>query len=130
MDQPRAIALQEIEELLDSAKRLRADLREKEVAYRRMSRQLANGTPIGTAMDNLGTNVARQQLTDTLDAFEHSRHRTRLAITAAALEEGMTIGEIGRAWGFSRQLAARYAKEARAMAASRRPTRGKRQAAG
>ena len=44
--------------------------------------------------------------------FERHRHSTRITLTAAALEEGMTIGQIARAWGFSRQLAARYAREA------------------
>ena len=99
--------------LLEAAKTLRRDLRAKEASYRRMARRVEQGVDIGTAMGSLGANVQRQELTDTLDEFEHCRHRTRLAITAAALEEGMTIGDVGRAWGFSRQLAARYAKEAR-----------------
>ncbi len=57
---------------------------------------------------------ARLALREAFDQFEHQRHRTRLALVRAGLEEGMTIGELGRAWGFSRQLAARYAKECRA----------------
>lgn len=113
MERPRDIAIGEIDELLASAQRLRADLRAKETAYRRMSRQLRRGTDIGRAMTDTGAHTARQELTDTLDDFERCRHRTRLAITRAALDEGMTIGAVGRAWGFSRQLAARYAREAR-----------------
>lgn len=37
-----------------------------------------------------------------------------MAIFAVALEDGMTIPELARNYGFSRQLASRYAKEARA----------------
>ena len=36
-----------------------------------------------------------------------------VAVFAVALEDGMSIGELGRIYGFSRQRAARYAKEAR-----------------
>jgi hypothetical protein len=113
VDDARKAVLEEIEVLLEAAKTLRRDLRAKEASYRRMARRVEQGVDIGTAMGSLGAHVQRQELTDTLDEFEHRRHRTRLAITAAALEEGMTIGDVGRAWGFSRQLAARYAKEAR-----------------
>jgi hypothetical protein len=113
MDGSRDDALREIDDLLKSAKRLRGDLRAKEASYRRMASQLEKGTGIGTAMAALGAPTARQELTDRLDEFERCRHRARLAITAAGLSEGLSIGDIGRAWGFSRQLAARYAKEAR-----------------
>jgi hypothetical protein len=53
---------------------------------------------------------------DALNRVERCRHEARRAVFAAALKEGRTIGELGRAWGFSRQLAARYAKEARGEA--------------
>jgi hypothetical protein len=109
----RNAASQEIEELLESAKRLRADLRVKETAYRRTSRLLERGAPLEEVMEASGARSARQELTDAMADFERHRHSTRLSLTAAALAEGMSIGEIGRAWGFSRQLAARYAREAR-----------------
>jgi DNA-binding transcriptional regulator LsrR (DeoR family) len=38
-----------------------------------------------------------------------------VATFAVALEDGMTIAELARNYGFSRQLASRYAKEARAL---------------
>jgi hypothetical protein len=53
------------------------------------------------------------EMTRALDEFEQLRHRSRLSLITAGLDEGMTIGQFGRAWGFSRQLAARYVKEAR-----------------
>jgi hypothetical protein len=48
-----------------------------------------------------------------MNEVESARHKVRRMAFARGLEEGMSIGELGRIWGFSRQLAARYAKEAR-----------------
>jgi len=109
----RESAVEEIGQLLESAKVLRADLRVKEAAYRRVSRMLEKGEPIDEVLEDSGARTARQELTDAMTDFERHRHSTRLSLTAAALEEGMSIGQIGRAWGFSRQLAARYAREVR-----------------
>ncbi len=113
MSKLRDTALDEIDDLLESARRLRADLRLKETAYRQTARRIERGSPLEEVMEASGAHSARQELTDALAEFERHRHRTRLALTAAALEEGMSIGQIGRAWGFSRQLAARYAREVR-----------------
>jgi hypothetical protein len=109
----RDAAVEEIEELLDSAKRLRSDLRGKEIAFRRAARLIEKGVPIEQVMETSGARTGRQELTDAVADFERHRHSTRLAVTAAALVEGMSIGQLGRAWGFSRQLAARYAREVR-----------------
>jgi hypothetical protein len=110
----RAKALEDVERLLEGAKSLRADLRAKEACYRRVARHLEQGTGVAELMRQVDTGSARRELTASLDHFEHSRHQSRLSLIAAGLEEGMTIGQLGRSWGFSRQLAARYAKEARA----------------
>jgi hypothetical protein len=55
-------------------------------------------------------------MNDALNAVELVRHEMRLKIFQIGLDEGMTIGDLGRAFGFSRQLASRIAKEARAAA--------------
>lgn len=60
----------------------------------------------------------RRPLDDALARLERARHNVLLSIFAVALDDGMTIGELGRNYGFSRQLAARYAKEARARRGS------------
>ena len=112
----RTSAAEEIEQLLESAKLLRADLRMKETAYRRASRMLSKGASIEDVMEASGARTGRQELTDAMADFERRRHSARRSLTAVALEEGMSIGQIGRAWGFSRQLAARYAREVREQA--------------
>jgi hypothetical protein len=110
---PRETAIQELESLLASATELRSAVRSTERRYRKARRLLKEGTPVSEALDEVGAGAARQVMTETLATFEQMRHRTRLALIAAGLAEGMTIGELGRSWGFSRQLASRYAKEAR-----------------
>ena len=77
---------------------------------------LDHGVPLGEALAELRTAERRLRMTDMLNAFDECRHRLRISITAAGLEEGMTIGAIGRAFGVSRQLAARFAKEVRGQA--------------
>ena len=106
-------AHREIVRFLESAKALRDELRSKEANYRRMAKLLDRGDDIRTILAELNAADARQELTDALEELERSRHRVKIAVAATGLDEGMTIGELGRAWGVSRQLAARYAKEAR-----------------
>ena len=47
-----------------------------------------------------------------MDALEQARLRYRRFLVAVAQDEGLSLGEIARRWGFSRQLVSRYAKEA------------------
>jgi hypothetical protein len=56
----------------------------------------------------------KRPLDAALVRLERARHEIVVAMFAAALQDGMTIGELARNHGFSRQLASRYAKEARA----------------
>jgi len=110
---PRHAAILELEHLLASAEELRSSVRSTEATYRRSLLLLKGGFPVSEALEQKATKSTRMALTEALTSFELNRHRTRLAFTAAGLAEGMTIGEIGRAWGFSRTLASRYAREAR-----------------
>jgi hypothetical protein len=111
---PRTAAMADIEHLLAAARALRASVLSTEVQYRRTLRLLQKGAPISDALEDGQAGATRLTLTQTLDTFETMRHRSRLALVAAGLAEGMTIGELGRTWRFSRQPASRYAKEARA----------------
>ncbi len=70
----RTSAVEEIEQLLESAKLLRADLRIKETAYRRATRMLEKDAPIEEVMEASGARTARQELTDAMADFE--RHGT------------------------------------------------------
>ena len=61
---------------------------------------------------SVGGNI-RQSVSEAMGELEAARHRFRLALVAVALDNGMTAGQIGAAFAFSRQLASRYLKEAR-----------------
>jgi hypothetical protein len=52
-------------------------------------------------------------MTQEIEELEAARHSVRKAVFALGLNEGLSIGELGRLMGFSRQLASTYAKEAR-----------------
>jgi hypothetical protein len=103
----------DIRRLMESGQRLRALILESRTGFTKGLDLLDSGVPVVEALTALNTAERRKTMTDLLDEFEADRHRLRLSITAAGLGEGMTIGEIGRAFGVSRQLAARFAKEIR-----------------
>jgi hypothetical protein len=111
----REAAIRELEQLLASAAELRSSMRSTEATYRRSLRLLKRGSAVSESLDQMAAGSTRIALTEALTSFELTRHRTRLAFTAAGLAEGMTIGELGRSWRFSRTLASRYAKESRSV---------------
>lgn len=112
MTDHRDAAIRETKQILEAAKTLHASLRANESVYRRGLKALEQGKDVATILGAVDVKSARQQLNETLEAFEHCRHQVRLALTAAGMDEGMTISDTGRAWGVSRQLASRYAHEA------------------
>lgn len=88
-------------------------LRETEVSLRRALRKASKNGDLASATIAADPSKGRQAVNEALCALEQQRHEARRVVFALALEEGMSIGELGRLWGFSRQLAQRYAKEAR-----------------
>jgi hypothetical protein len=74
---------------------------------------IASGADVRQALDSGPMSELRQSLTESMKLFEDARHESRRSLVAAGLKEGMTIRDFSRAWGISRQLAARYAHEVR-----------------
>ena len=79
--------------------------------YGTLRRRVSRGTPVANACSDMAMPWA--QVATQLAELERVRHRVRTAVFALGLSEGMTIGELGRLYGFSRQLAARVAREVR-----------------
>jgi hypothetical protein len=102
-----------VEDLLGALTELRQTTRTTEVGIRRALQRTQRGMDLGTALSALDPAASRQAMNDALKAVEQARHAMRLAVFATALDQGISIGELGRIFGISRQLAARYAKEAR-----------------
>ena len=101
----------EIDHLVHSS----AELRKMLVRYERANRSLASmverGIPAIEALERIGAEGLRPELSDALERFDDVRRAGRLAIMALALEEGSSISEIARALHFSRQLASRLAAQ-------------------
>jgi hypothetical protein len=103
---------------ISAMKSLHDQLNETEGAYYRWIESMEKDTPIEESLEAIAAGATRIKLNERLEELEHLRHAARLAMIAVALDEGMSIGQVGRILGFSRQLAARYAKEVRSMADS------------
>jgi hypothetical protein len=106
-------AIESVEKLADRLAETQKARRQTEVSLRRAIRMASKNGDLASAIIAADPSRGRQAVNDTLRALERQRHETRRVVFAVALEEGMSIGKLGRLWGFSRQLAQRYAKEAR-----------------
>jgi len=113
MKDPRKEAREGVERMLQSSAELRTTLRAAETTLRRALKKMEGGSDLATAVFSTEPTTTRSTITEAIEAAESARHQMRVLIFAAGLEQGMSIGELGRLFGFSRQLAARYAKEAR-----------------
>ena len=100
-----------LQSALEAMKRAREQLRSTEAAYRRAIRAIESGRPIGDTLDIISAAAIRSDLNGALADLEHSRHRARLAMLVGGIDEGLSVSELGRKMGVSRQLAARYAHE-------------------
>lgn len=114
MDQ-REQAILAVERTVEASVALRKHLVSTERTGRKMISALRRGVPISKSVEATGACPAelRQSSHDLIAEFEHCRHEMRAAFLLPSLDEGMTIGEISRTLGVSRQLASRLVKEAR-----------------
>jgi hypothetical protein len=106
-------AAQSVEQLLEALVEARQAIRASEVTLRRALKKVDQGSSVASAVLAVNPAETRQRINDALLMVEQRRHDARRTVFAAALEEGMSVSDLARAWGFSRQMAARYAKEAR-----------------
>jgi len=107
------LTIQLIEDLLGSLAELRRSTKATEASVRRGLKLATSGADVATALRAVKPADTRQSMNDALKAVEEARHQMRLHIFEIGIQQGMSIGELSRIFGFSRQLAARYAKEAR-----------------
>ena len=104
-----------IEELIEVTAALRRQLVAHEAVCRRVLAGVHGRVPVARALSDVRADSWRSAVTEAIQVFEVSRHRVRLALVAMSLEDGMSIAEVSRAWGVSRQLASRWAQESRAL---------------
>jgi hypothetical protein len=89
----------------------RMALRQSETVLRRLRRRIEKGSSIAEAFSGLNIPDERQLTFDRLKALERARREARRAIIALGASEGLSLGQMARQWGVSRQLLARVAKE-------------------
>ncbi len=102
-----------IRELIRAYRDVRSMARKHEATLGRALRRLERGADVPSTIEAMPPQVPRRESVDALNGLEQARHRLRLAAMADCLASGMSIGEFARQWGFSRQLAGRYASELR-----------------
>ena len=108
-------AIELVEKLLETLADLRRNTRATETSVRRALKLAKDGADVSVVLRATNPADIRQSMNDALKAVEEARRQVRLQIFELGLDEGLSIGELGRVFGFSRQLAARYAKEARGV---------------
>ncbi len=102
-----------VEAFVEALGELRRSTTTLERATRRSLKKLRDEGDMPTALALAQPAELRESLNHAIRRVEESRHAIRLAVFDEGLRQGMSIGELGRQFGFSRQLAARYAKESR-----------------
>jgi hypothetical protein len=103
----RQQALADLDALIQIAEEARRDIRSYQSALEKSYRHLTRG---GRARDMIGlfdVSAVRASFTDRLNSIERARSLSRRSLWRLQVFEGMTIAEIARAWGFSRQLVSR-----------------------
>lgn len=113
MSDARRAVVADIHRLMASGEVLCEQLLESRKGFAQGLTLLEGGAALDQILDTVQSAERRVRMTEILAEFDACRHRLRISITAAGLEEGMSIGDVGRAFGVSRQLAARFAKEVR-----------------
>ena len=108
---------QRLERTLQAMEQANDALRDVLVRHRQATadavERILSHPPTPDVVDVVQAAPLRTEVTDALARFDRSRHETRLA-TFAYLRTipGVSISDIARAFGLSRQLASRLAREA------------------
>jgi len=105
--------MQDISRLLECVRCLRNQLLSCETVYERALLGLESEAPVSEILMSVEASSARCGLNSALEDLERLRHTSRLSMIGTEIEEGSSISDVGRHWGFSRQMAQRYVKEAR-----------------
>ena len=109
----RAASIQDMSRLLDFVRCLHGELQACEATYEQTILRLESEESVSDILQSVEACDARSALNEALADLGRVRHSSRLSMIATEMEEGSSISEVGRHWGFSRQMAQRYVKEAR-----------------
>jgi hypothetical protein len=105
-------AVEALENFISAVVTARGELRKTERFLREVLRLVDEGQMIESLILLKPPSGRRQEYQEALEEVNRRRHVARQKAFALALERGVSISELARAWGISRQLASRYVKEA------------------
>jgi DNA invertase Pin-like site-specific DNA recombinase len=94
-----------------AAEQVVASITNARQAYEAVRELLITGTELQVLVDDLQPGELRGDLSHSLAQLEHARHNTQCVLFRLLQAEGMTITDIARAWGISRQLVSRLINE-------------------
>ena len=113
MSREQVATIKALDAMIEASTSARQSLRRKEIALRRLQRRIEKGTPVSEAFAGLEIPARRREMTEGLEFLEAASRRVRRATIALGATEGLSLGEMSRIWGLSRQLVTRLAKENR-----------------
>ena len=113
----RASAEAGIGDLIESTVMLQRQLVAHEAVCRRILADVREDMPVASLLPDVQADNWRSAVTAAIQGFEITRHRLRLVLVAMSVDEGMSIAEVARNWGVSRQLASRWVQESTALRA-------------
>jgi len=109
-------AIADIEAFAASSERMADRLHQQAVWNREDVERLRSGMTMADACVATHSAERSRTLTRVMAEFEASRRAIRASTVLALLDEGVSITDIGKVFGVSRQLANRLVKDARAAA--------------
>jgi hypothetical protein len=101
------------ERLIDAMEHLRLALEKREGDLQAARARYDSGNNFSGSLRAANIAEERDELNEALFELERRRRESRLAVFRSALDHGVSINELARMWGFSRQMASRYARDAR-----------------
>jgi hypothetical protein len=104
-------AVEALDEFIAAITVARTEMRRTQQFLQDVRQRVADGETVESLIALKPPAAYRQAFADGLDDLNRSRHKARQKVFALALERGVSVADLGRAWGFSRQLAARYVSE-------------------
>jgi hypothetical protein len=100
-----------IEDLIRAVGDARAEMRRAEQSLRRVARRIEDGETVESLIALRPPGEKRKAFLEALEEVHRTRHTVRRKVFTHAQERGVSVAELARAWGISRQLASRYLKE-------------------
>jgi hypothetical protein len=94
--------IRNVERFINAGERLRCAIQSDSSIIQHGVETLADGMTIAEVLQATGVRERQQAMAASLRDFEACRHQLRLSLSAAGIEEGMSIDELGRAFGISR----------------------------